>query len=103
MQKLKIAALSTLCLISTALLTACPAPVRIAKPPADKLSCAALPDVPKLTPLDWAKVETVDQAKALVFTREGEAAEYIVSLRGAWFSCSSVVGWHRDYNATLRD
>lgn len=103
MRSKKIAARLTLCLISAALLTACPAPVRIAKPPADKMSCASLPVAPKLTPLDWAKVQTVEQAKALVFAREGEIAEYIVQLRGAWFSCSSVVGWHRDYNAALPD
>lgn len=103
MRSLKTAAHSTLCLISAALLTACPGPVRIAKPPADKLQCAVLPGAPKLTPLDWSTVQTVAQAKALVFAREGETAEYIVQLRGAWFSCSSVVGWHREYNATLPD
>jgi hypothetical protein len=102
MQKLKIAALSTLCLIS---LTAgsCNAPVRIAKPPVERMTCAALPAVPKLTPLDWSKVQTVEEAKALVFAREGETGEYIVQLRGAWFSCSSTVEWHRDYNAALPD
>lgn len=100
MQKLKIAALSTLCLISLSA-GSCNAPVRIAKLPADKLICALLPDVPKLTPLDWANVQTVEQAKALVFAREGETADYIVNLRGAWFSCSSTVGWHASYNAAL--
>lgn len=103
MHKGKIAARWMLCLISAASLVACGAPIRIAKPPADKLRCAALPDVPKLTPLDWSKVQTVDDAKALVFAREGETAGYIVNLRGAWFSCSSVVAWHRDYNAALPD
>lgn len=103
MPKMKTAARLTLCLISAALLTACPAPVRIAKPPADKLTCAPLPAAPKLTPLDWAAVQTLEQAKALVFAREGEVAEYIVQLRGSWFSCSSVVGWHREYNAGLPD
>ena len=98
MRNKKTAALLTLCLIS---LSACPAPVRIAKPPADKMTCAALPDVPKLTPLDWSNVQTVGQAQALVFAREGETAEYIVRLRESWFSCSSVVAWHRDYNAAL--
>jgi hypothetical protein len=98
---MKIAARSTLCSISALLLTACPGPVRIAKAPADKLVCAALPAAPKLTPLDWAKVQTVEEAKALVFAREGETAEYIVQLRGSWFSCSSTVAWHRDYNAAL--
>lgn len=101
MQKLTIAARLTLCLTSAALLTACPGPVRISKPPADKLVCAALPVAPKLTPLDWSTVQTIEDAKALVFKREGETADYIVKLRGAWFSCSSVVGWHADYNAAL--
>lgn len=101
MRKLKTEARLTLCLISASVLTACAPPIRIAKPPADKLTCAPLPDAPKLTPLDWAKVQTVDQAKALVFAREGAVAEYIVSLRGAWFSCASTVSWHRDYNEAL--
>lgn len=98
MQKAKIALLSTLFLTS---LTACPGPVRIAKPPADKMVCAELPAPPKLTALDWDKVQTVAEAKALVFAREGETADYIVALRGAWFSCKSTVAWHRDYNAAL--
>lgn len=100
MQRLKIAALSTLCLISLGG-GSCNAPVRIAKPPAERMQCAVLPDAPKLTPLDWAAVQTVEAAKALVFAREGETAEYIVRLRGAWFSCSAAVAWHRDYNAAL--
>lgn len=98
MRNAKIALLSTLFLTS---LVACGAPVRIAKPPADKMVCAELPAPPKLTPLDWSKVQTVAEAKALVFAREGETADYIVAVRGAWFSCSSTVAWHRDYNAAL--
>lgn len=100
MRKLTILALSTLCFAS---LTAgsCQPSVRIPKPPADKLVCAELPADPKLTKLDWSKVQTVEEAKALVFTREGEIADYIVLLRGAWFSCSSTVAWHRDYNKEL--
>jgi hypothetical protein len=101
MRDKKTAARLTLCLISGALLTACAPPIRIAKPPADKMTCAPLPAAPKLTPLDWASVQSVDQAKALVFAREGETAEYIVALRAAWFSCASTVGWHRNYNAAL--
>ncbi len=100
MQKLKIAALSTLCFLSLSA-GSCNKPIRIAKPPADKLVCAELPASPKLTALDWAAVQTIDEAKALVFKREGEVADYIVQLRGAWFSCSSTVEWHRDYNAVL--
>lgn len=98
MRNAKIALLSTLFLTSVA---ACGGPVRIAKPPADKMVCAELPAPPKLTPLDWSKVQTVNEAKALVFAREGETADYIVAVRGAWFSCSSTVAWHRDYNAKL--
>lgn len=102
MRKQMIAALSTLCFVS---LTAgsCQQSVRIAKPPADKLTCAEIPADPKLTPLDWAKVQSVEEAKALVFRREGEVADYIVALRGAWFSCRSTVQWHADYNAQLPD
>lgn len=101
MRKLKTAARLTLCSISALLLTACPAPVRIAKPPAERLTCAALPAAPKLTALDWANVQTVEEAKALVFEREGQVADYIVRLRGAWFSCSSTLAWHSSYNAAL--
>ncbi|RDV06451.1 hypothetical protein DXH95_03220 [Sphingorhabdus pulchriflava] len=102
MRKRIIAALSTLCFVS---LTAgsCQQSVRIAKPPAAKLTCAELPASPQLTTLDWAKVQTVEEAKALVFAREGETADYIVSLRSAWFSCRSTVQWHADYNAQLPD
>jgi hypothetical protein len=44
---------------------------------------------------------TVEEARVLVLKREGETANYIVALRGAWFSCSSNVDWNRDYNAAL--
>ena len=96
MRSVMIAALSTLCLISCT-----PARIQIAKPPSEKLVCDALPATPKLTPLDWSKMVTVDQARVLVLKREGETADYIVALRGAWFSCSSDVDWNRDYNAAL--
>lgn len=97
MRNMTIAALLTLCLISGCAGT----PVRIVKPPADKLVCATLPASPKLTPLDWSGVRSIEQAKALVFVREGETADYIVALRGAWFSCASTVDWHRKYNEVL--
>ena len=98
MRNLKIAVLLTLCSIS---LSACAETVRIAKPPSDKLVCAALPADPKLTPLDWSKVSSIEEAKALVFRREGETSDYIVLLRGAWFSCSHTVAWHRARNDAL--
>ena len=97
----RLAKVATFAAMVLFLVPGCAKPVRIAKPPADKMVCAALPKAPKLTPLDWSKVQTVDEAKALVFAREGETADYIVALRGAWFSCSSTVAWHRDYNAAL--
>lgn len=89
-------ALSTLCLISCT-----PARIQIVKPPADKLVCDSLPATPKLTPLDWTKMITIDEARVIVQRREGETADYIVALRGAWFSCSSDVDWNRDYNEAL--
>lgn len=96
MRRTLIAALSTLCLISCT-----PARIQIARPPADKLVCDPLPATPMLTPLDWSEMVTVDEARVLVQQREGETADYIVALRGAWFSCSSDVDWNRDYNAAL--
>lgn len=92
MPKTIILALLTLFLISCGQKSITPV-----KPPADKLVCAAMPQNPKLTPLDWGKVKTVDEAKSLVFKREGEVADYIVLLRGAWYSCSSTVAWHNDF------
>jgi hypothetical protein len=71
------AALLTLC--SNSVLTGCAPPVRISKLPADKMLCAEMPEKPKLTPLDWDKVQSIDEAKALVFKRE----------------------WNRDYNEAL--
>ena len=100
MRKIMIAALSTLCLTSLTA-SSCGERIQIVKPPAEKLVCDPLPATPKLTPLDWSKMVTVNEARVLVQKREGETADYIVALRGAWFSCSSDVEWHRDYNAAL--
>lgn len=106
----RIAARSTLYLNSLVLVilaalalgvAGCGAPVRIAKPPPERLVCEALPAPPRLTQLDWDAVQSVGEAKALVFAREGETAGYIVRLRAAWFSCSATVGWHRDYVEAL--
>ena len=94
MQKLKIAALSTLFLISLSA-GSCQPKVRNIPIPPDRLVCEGLPAEPKLTALDWSKVQTVEDAKTLVFIREGETADYIVKLRGAWFSCHSDVEWNR--------
>ena len=86
-------------------------PVRIAKPPIDKLTCDALtarPDIPAEYDIDWSTVTTVEGARGehdafvrTLRTREGLIAGHIVAIEGNWFSCWSTVKWHADYNGAL--
>lgn len=103
--------------LATALLiagmtTACSnPPVRIAKPPAEKLTCNALtqrPKIPAEYQIDWSKVTTVEQARGehdvfvrTLRSREGLIAGYVVAIGDDWFSCWSDVQWHADYNGAL--
>lgn len=68
-------------------------------PPAERLVCAPLPEAPDLSPLQ--AFQTADGVmvyhKAEVDARDVPIALYVVDLRGAYFSCSNQVGWHRDY------
>lgn len=86
-------------------------PVRIAKPPAEKLTCEALADRPQIPTeyaIDWSAVTTVEAARGehdafvrTLRTREGLIAGHIVQIEANWFSCWSTVKWHADYNAAL--
>lgn len=102
-------ALSTLCLATSACHT-----VRTADflaTPADRLICdaaGARPKIPAEYVIDWAKVATVDQARAehqkyvaSVRTREGVVAAYVLSIEGKLFVCSNNAQWRRDYEAEL--
>jgi hypothetical protein len=93
-------------------LTGCSLPnVRIAKPPAEKLTCDALaarPQIPAEYVIDWDAVQTVDAARGAhdafvrtLRTREGLIAGHIVQIQANWFSCWSTVKWHTDYNGAL--
>lgn len=105
--------------LAIALLTACSLAIascdkpriETPKPPASKLVCEPLPARPALPAeykIDWSKVNTVDEARAeherFVATlrdREGRVAGYIVSIEGAWFSCSSNLSFVRTFTEAL--
>lgn len=99
-------------LMASFLLGSCDPPrIETPKPPASKLVCEALPTRPALPAeyqIDWSKVTTVDEARAeherFVATlrdREGRVAGYIVSIEGAWFSCSSNLSFVRTFTEAL--
>lgn len=70
-------------------------------PPAQRLVCEELPAKPDISPLVAFAAENgaLVYYKADVDARDAKIAPYIVELRGAWFSCSSQLGWNRDYYA----
>jgi len=82
-------------------LASCQQPIEVGRPapPAERLVCDPLPAAPELAPLvaytasNGAKV----YMKADVDARDALIAEYVVNVRGAWFSCSSQLEWVRDY------
>jgi hypothetical protein len=81
-------------------------------PPAEKLACAATRDRPTIPPeyvIDWAKVRTVEQAKAehlkyvaVIRTREGAITGYILRIEDRLFNCSSNMAWLRDFENGIR-
>lgn len=85
----------------TLLCAACGEPIKLnpPPPPADKLVCAELPSPPAVEPLEafQASNGALVYPKADVDARDSEIARWVVELRGAWFSCSSQLGWVRDY------
>lgn len=73
-------------------------------PPPERLVCEALPAKPDVSPLVafTAQNGALVYFKADVDARDAKIAPYIVELRGAWFSCSSQLGWNRDYQAAQK-
>lgn len=79
--------------------------------PSDRLVCEAAgarPKIPAEYVIDWSKVATVAQAKAehdkyvaVIHTREGVVAAYVLAIEGKLFICSSNMQWRRDWEAEL--
>lgn len=69
------------------------------EPPADRLVCAVLPAKPEISPLKAFEASNgaMVYLKADVDARDAKIGDYVVNLRGAWFSCSNQVAWNRDY------
>ena len=87
---------------SPLLLTACGGEtitVNAPPPPAEYLTCSALPDTPDLSPLTTFEASNGAMVyyKAETNERDTAIARYIVALRGAWFDCSNQLGRVRDY------
>lgn len=103
-------ALSTLCLTS-----ACGDTKRIAEAlptPPERLICergGTRPTLPPEHAIDWSKVQTVAAAKlehekfvAVLRTREGLVAGYVLRIEGVLFTCWNNMQWRRDYEAGLK-
>lgn len=90
-------------ILSIACLAGCNEPIKLnpPPPPADRLVCAELPAAPSVEPLEAFRASNgaMVYRKADVDARDAQIAHWIVSLRGAWFSCSSQMEWVRDYYA----
>lgn len=79
--------------------------------PPERLVCepaGTRPTVPPEYQIQWQQVQTVAQAKAehekfvaVLRTREGIVAGYILSLEGKLFVCFTNAQWRRDYEAGL--
>jgi hypothetical protein len=102
-------ALSTLCLATSACHT-----VRTADflaTPSERLVCeqaGARPKIPAEYVIDWAKVSTVAQAHAehdkyvaVIRSREGVVAGYVLDIEGKLFTCFNNAQWRRDFEADL--
>lgn len=103
-------ALSTLSLA----VSSCGEPKRIAEhlpTPPERLICERTGTRPTLPPehaIDWSKVATVPMAQlehekfvAVLRTREGLVAGYVLKLEGALFTCWNNMEWRRQYEADL--
>ena len=95
-------------------LSACGGTKRVAEhlpTPPERLVCERAGTRPSLPPehaIDWGNVRTVTQAKAehekfvaVLRTREGLVAGYVLKLEGALFQCFTNMQWRRDYEAGL--
>lgn len=71
----------------------------ISRPSVDRFFCAPMPENPDIKPLQAFEAANGALAyyKADVDQRDANIAEFIISYRGAWFSCSSQLKWHSDY------
>lgn len=79
--------------------------------PPERLVCepgGTRPTVPPEYQIQWQQVKTVAQAKAehekfvaVLRTREGIVAGYILSLEGKLFVCVNNAAWRRDFEAGL--
>ena len=98
-----------------ALLAACGEPKRIVESiptPPERLICenaGTRPSIPPEHRIDWTKVRTVAEARAehdkfvaVLRTREGLIAGYILETEGKLFVCASNAQWRRDFEKGLR-
>lgn len=79
--------------------------------PPERLICertGTRPSIPAEYVIDWAHVSTVPQAKAehekyvaVIRTREGIVAAYVLKIEGVNFVCWNNVQWRRDFEADL--
>jgi hypothetical protein len=79
--------------------------------PPDRLICeraGTRPAIPPEHQIDWSQVRTIPQAqaehekyKAVIRTREGIVAGYVLKLEGQLFTCWTNMQWRRDYEAGL--
>ena len=79
--------------------------------PPERLICepaGTRPTVPPEYSIDWNQIRSIDQAKAehekfvaVLRTREGIVAGYILKLEGRLFTCWTNMQWRRDYEAGI--
>lgn len=79
--------------------------------PPERLVCEKVGTRPTIPPeyvIDWTKVTTVAQAKAehlkyvaVIRTREGIVAGYVLKIEGVNFACWNNVQWRRDFEKEL--
>jgi hypothetical protein len=81
--------------------------------PPERLICertGTRPAIPPEHKIDWSAVRTVDAAKleheryvAVLRTREGAVAGYVMELEDAFFRCWNNMEWRRQYEAGLHE
>lgn len=102
-----------LILIATAALAGCETK-RVVEPlptPPERLICepaGTRPTVPPEYVIDWSQVRTIAEARAehekfvaVLRTREGIVAGYILKLEGKLFVCFTNAQWRRDFEAGI--
>lgn len=70
----------------------------------ERADASARPALPPAHVIDWATIQTVEQAKgehdryvASIVDRNGRVAGYLVSLEGINFTCWNNMQWQRDF------